>query len=68
MAGAKGAKLAARALHGASRKHYCPTCVGDAKELTSDMEAKPVMLMPGRRMRFHCKAGHSNTRGGTVLI
>ena len=68
MAGVKGAKLAARALHGASRKHYCPTCIGDAKELTADMEAKPVMLMPGRRMRFSCKAEHRITRKGTVLI
>lgn len=68
MAGAKGAKLAARALHGAPRKHYCPTCIGDAKELTVDMETKPVMMMPGRRIFFNCQAGHRNTRGQTVLM
>jgi hypothetical protein len=67
MAGVKGAKLAKRALHGAPRKHYCPVCVGEAEELTVDMEAKPTMQMPRRRIRFCCKAGHSYTRSGTLL-
>jgi hypothetical protein len=68
MAGVKGAKLAARAGKEGPRKHYCPTCIGDADEITSEMEAKPVMVFPKSRMFFKCRAEHMWKRGQTILV
>jgi len=65
-AGAKGAKLAARAGRDTPKKHYCPTCKGD-DDLTQDMEMRPVMLMPRSRMILKCKNGHEHRKGGTIL-
>lgn len=67
MAGVKGAKLTARAGKEGPRKHYCPTCIGNSDELTSDMEAKPVMVFPKSRMLFKCKVGHQWGRKQTIL-
>jgi hypothetical protein len=66
MAGAKGSKLAARALSGAPKKHYCRECKG-SEEITPDMEMKPTMIFPGRRIVFKCKEGHEARKGGTLL-
>ncbi len=67
MAGAKGAKLAARTLQGAPRKHYCPECKGD-EEITPAMEMKPTMVFsPKKSMIFKCQSGHTVRRGGTIL-
>lgn len=68
MPGAKGAKLAARAIHGMPKKHYCPICMKDTTETTPEMEAKPIMMMPGRRMFYDCKNGHRHTRDQTILM
>lgn len=68
MAGAKGAKLAARTGRTGPRRHYCPTCIGDSEEITSEMEAKPIMFMPGSRMFFKCNSGHQWSRRQTVLM
>lgn len=67
MANAKGAKLAARKLLEMPKRHYCRRCIGTTTKLTSDMEAQPVMQMPGRRMIFICKKGHRSNKGTTVL-
>ncbi len=52
---------------GPARSHYCPECKGDSKEFTQDMEMKPTMIMPGRRMIFKCKNGHEMSKSGTIL-
>lgn len=65
MAGKKGAKLAARALIGALKKHYCPVC--PEAENGSLEPMTPVMVMPKRRMKYTCKNGHETGRGGTIL-
>ena len=69
MAGAKGAKLASRGGNKGPQKHYCPTCIKDSddKTITPEMEAKAVMVMPGSRIFFDCKAGHRSTRKETIL-
>ena len=67
MAGAKGAKLAARKSIGAPKKHYCARCVGTVKNFTEDMEAKPVLMIPGRKIHFFCKKGHRSAKGTTIL-
>ncbi len=37
--------------------HKCPTC---------NSEAKPVMLMPGRKIYFKCENSHEIVKGQTV--
>lgn len=64
---AKGAKLAARALFGEARKHYCPEC--PINEATGDLEPMAaVMIMPGRRMEFRCAQGHAARKSQTILM
>ena len=65
MAGAKGAKLAARALYGAPRKHYCPQCPEDESGNLAVTQA--VMIVPGRKMMFRCKGGHLTPKNQTIL-
>ncbi len=67
MAGAKGAKLAARKSIGAPKKHYCARCVGTTKKFTEDMEAKPVLVIPGRKIQFFCTKGHCSIKGTTIV-
>ncbi len=68
MAGAKGAKLAARVLQGGPRKHYCPECKGDG-EITPAMEMKPTMVFSPKKSMIYkgCAGGHVVRRGGTIL-
>ena len=58
MPGAKGAKLAARTLTQAPKKHYCRS---------HDEQCKPVMRMPRRRMRYHCPKGCNLDKKETIL-
>jgi hypothetical protein len=67
MPGKKKAKLAHEGKQGQARKHYCPACVGNSGEFSSNMEMKPVMVMPSRRIKFVCSEGHEQARGGTIL-
>jgi hypothetical protein len=68
MSGAKGAKLIARKLLGAPKKHYCPTCMEKNPGVSTDNEANPVMVIPGRKIVFVCKANHRWHHGQTVLL
>jgi len=65
MAGAKGKKLAARAMSGTARKHHCPNCPATEDGKLEPMT--PVMVMPKRKMKYVCKNGHETNRGGTIL-
>ena len=66
MSAAKGAKLAARALFGAPRKHYCPICPESEK---GDLEPMiPVMVMPKKNMIYVCRNGYEANRGETILV
>jgi hypothetical protein len=64
MAGKKHAKMGHSAVAGEIRKHYCPVCPEEEGKL---VPANPVMLMPGRRIVFSCKAGHETGKGQTIL-
>ena len=68
MANVKGAKLAARTGRVGPRKHYCPTCLGDSREVSDDAEAKAIMALPGRKIIFGCRAGHRHNKGQTILL
>jgi len=64
MAGAKGAKLAARGQTDGPLRHHCPTCPEKDGRL---MAMKAVMVMPGRRIEFVCDTGHRVLKGQTIL-
>jgi hypothetical protein len=67
MAGVKGAKAAARKLSTGPKKHYCQRCIGTASEYKDDMQANPVLVVPGRKIFFICKKGHKSAKGTTVV-
>ena len=50
---------------GTARHHFCPTCPANEEGRLEPMA--PSMIMPGRRIVYHCKRGHTANSGETIL-
>ncbi len=50
---------------GPARSHYCPQCPANDRGNLIPMRA--TVVMPGRRVEYHCPEGHSVRKGQTLL-
>ena len=62
---AKAGKMVTQGAVEVARSHYCPECPANEDGKLPPMT--PVMIMPGRRIVYRCKRGHTVRRGQTLL-
>ena len=62
---AKAGRMVTQGAVGATRSHYCPECPAEEDGKLTPTQA--TMIMPGRRMVYNCKSGHTVLKGQTIL-